>query len=365
VHVCATSWSAGCAEHVPAQRAIERAAEDPDGWCIPLPCRFEFWSVVTHPSSVAGASSPALAARFVRELVGAARSLLTRGVRCVRRQGAGGEPWASARSGWSMKNLSVLLVSLLFLGGCVTLRWGSGMGIDADELSADSQLERSVREMAILLTVEAAFPQDFTERLHRGEKPGDFDPNRFFTALRHLRMEPGSVLDYGYVCDRGASGEIYAGKPQLFAAKAIPRSTGNPSTIRSSPAPDADVFQHVQTDGTAEGFVELAILRIMGNEFYVFWHAIPGSDVVPVCGEKTLRNLLTPLGVGWVRMHGLRAQPVIDMNQESVTVSLLTFSDWQGVSRRTFVFRRDVPHTLLGESRRCILFHDRYVGVRF
>ena len=47
---------AGCDEHVRAKRAIEKAAVDPDGWCIPLPCPFEFWSVVTHPSSVGGAS---------------------------------------------------------------------------------------------------------------------------------------------------------------------------------------------------------------------------------------------------------------------------------------------------------------------
>jgi uncharacterized protein len=61
---------AGCAEHEEAQKAIERAAAGGDGWCIPLPCLLEFWSVVTHPASAGGASPPALASLFIEALVG-------------------------------------------------------------------------------------------------------------------------------------------------------------------------------------------------------------------------------------------------------------------------------------------------------
>ena len=60
---------AGCAEHAAARHAIEDAANDPRGWGIPAACVFEFWSVVTHPSSVGGASSPTTARRFVEALI--------------------------------------------------------------------------------------------------------------------------------------------------------------------------------------------------------------------------------------------------------------------------------------------------------
>jgi hypothetical protein len=59
----------GCAEHKAARRAIERASANPHGWCIPLPCLLEFWSVVTHPASVGGASPASLALRFIEALV--------------------------------------------------------------------------------------------------------------------------------------------------------------------------------------------------------------------------------------------------------------------------------------------------------
>ncbi|MFB3778277.1 MAG: type II toxin-antitoxin system VapC family toxin [Bryobacteraceae bacterium] len=63
------SHRAGLPEHRAAQQALERACRDPRGWGIPFLCLAEFWSVVTHPESQGGGSSPAKAAEFLRALV--------------------------------------------------------------------------------------------------------------------------------------------------------------------------------------------------------------------------------------------------------------------------------------------------------
>jgi predicted nucleic acid-binding protein len=60
---------AGCPEHEAARRAIEDAASHESGLCIPSACVFEFWSVVTHPSSIGGGSSPASARGFIEALI--------------------------------------------------------------------------------------------------------------------------------------------------------------------------------------------------------------------------------------------------------------------------------------------------------
>jgi predicted nucleic acid-binding protein len=60
---------AGCAEHAAARKAIELVAGSYEGWCIPLPCTFEFWSVVTHPSCEGGPSTPKAALDFIDSLV--------------------------------------------------------------------------------------------------------------------------------------------------------------------------------------------------------------------------------------------------------------------------------------------------------
>lgn len=60
---------AGCPEHEAARHAIEDAASRENGLGIPAACVFEFWSVVTHPSSVGGGSSPASARGFIQALI--------------------------------------------------------------------------------------------------------------------------------------------------------------------------------------------------------------------------------------------------------------------------------------------------------
>ena len=58
----------GCSEHRASQEAIERADSLPGGWCIPLPCLLEFWSVVTHVTASGGPTRPDVALRFIEAL---------------------------------------------------------------------------------------------------------------------------------------------------------------------------------------------------------------------------------------------------------------------------------------------------------
>ena len=60
---------AGMAEHGAARRAIRAAAAAPLGWGITLPSIAEFWSVVTHPASTGGPSTPQQAQAFLRALM--------------------------------------------------------------------------------------------------------------------------------------------------------------------------------------------------------------------------------------------------------------------------------------------------------
>jgi predicted nucleic acid-binding protein len=57
-------------QHAASRRAIEKALDDRRGCGVSLPSIAEFWSVVTHPSSIGGPSTPAQAEGFIRALVG-------------------------------------------------------------------------------------------------------------------------------------------------------------------------------------------------------------------------------------------------------------------------------------------------------
>ena len=59
----------GVPEHASAQRAIERASEDPEGWGVALPTVAEFWMNVTHPTALGGPSTSQQASDFLRSLL--------------------------------------------------------------------------------------------------------------------------------------------------------------------------------------------------------------------------------------------------------------------------------------------------------
>jgi hypothetical protein len=54
-----------------AQRAVEAASVNRDGWGIPYPCLAEFWNAVTLPKAVERPSSPREAAAFLEALLDA------------------------------------------------------------------------------------------------------------------------------------------------------------------------------------------------------------------------------------------------------------------------------------------------------
>jgi uncharacterized protein len=56
-------------EHQAARRALERAAGGDAGWGIAQPVLAEFWSVVTHPASAGGPSTPSQARAFLDALI--------------------------------------------------------------------------------------------------------------------------------------------------------------------------------------------------------------------------------------------------------------------------------------------------------
>ena len=56
------------------------------------------------------------------------------------------------------------------------------------------------------------------------------DPNRFFTVLKHISMEPGYSLDYIYLIDRDVGGYAMGGEPSLCALAIGEQETGNSSS---------------------------------------------------------------------------------------------------------------------------------------
>lgn len=214
---------------------------------------------------------------------------------------------------------------------------------------------------------------DGVQALHAGQtipdhflQPGavrtgeEFDPNRYFGVLTHISMETGYTLDYVYRIDD------FAGLPILYA-----RST----TSERYPTSDSlykdlqgvkidDYLAKVQTDGSEAGFFELALLRRMGGEFYLWWHAAY-NDAVIVCTTSGLDQIFSSLGESTPvptdiqnKARKLSLAPRVTIHSTSVDVDLVYFSKSTGFVGLHTTLSRTFPHQVLDEKSEVLLKYD-------
>ncbi len=208
---------------------------------------------------------------------------------------------------------------------------------------------------------------------------GDFDVNLYFTVLDRLSMRRGRVLDYVY---------NYAGiggAPVLYARKAVAAPYGNRSEyLAAEPsAEEADredyYLSFVSTDGSSEGFFQLVLLIIQGEQFYQFWHAAYNDDRIVSDLEDARAILTRPTSptclTGWVgednatveelldEVAGIDLAPIVSMNGDMVKVEVVVFTKWGGFVRRSMIMEEDYPHLILEERSEVLVPYD--CGIMF
>lgn len=202
---------------------------------------------------------------------------------------------------------------------------------------------------------------------------GDFDVSLYFTVLEQLSMERGRVLDYVY--DYAGIG----GSPVLYARKASATPYRNYSEYLAAdaaaePEEREDYYlNYVATDGTPEGFFQLALLLIQGEQFYQFWHANYNDDRI-VSDQEDARAALADL-TGWVgenesttedllaKVSEIDLTPAVSMNQDQVKVEVVVFTKWGGFVKRSIAMEREFPHTILWEKSEVLVPYD--CGIMF
>lgn len=210
-------------------------------------------------------------------------------------------------------------------------------------------------EAFLALTDGLEFPAHF--RTGDAARTGDeFDVMQYFSVLNHLEMEEGYVLDYVYHQDgmggfpilyaRSASQPRYLTEAEYAAALAAtqPESTREQQRL--------GYLEHIRTDDTPAAFFELAILNMLGSQFYLDWHA-NYNDAIPICSRAALVDFVMHPELGFdqslplpVRLRALLLDPAprVRLGESEAEVSFLFFTKWGGFYRITYTFVRQFPH---------------------
>jgi hypothetical protein len=198
-----------------------------------------------------------------------------------------------------------------------------------------------------------ALPQIANTTADFARQDGWFDVNQYFSVLTHLSMQPGYVLDYVYH-NNGS-----AGQPYLYARKtdSKPFATLAELTASYSDATNDhsyDYLAYVQTDGTAESYFQYIVLRIMGGQFYLWWHAAY-NDHSLACDRTKLEALLAdtaPLYDQTIPSATQKAarlitlSPKVEINGDTAAVRVVIFTKWGGFIEETYTITRSFPHTI-------------------
>lgn len=125
----------------------------------------------------------------------------------------------------------------------------------------------------------------------------------------------------------------------------------------------------LRCNDTENGFIELAIFHLLGEQFYLAWHAAYNdaplisshagmhkflSDPNNFMRKKNGTKTVLPEGT----IHKARAidpTPQVAMSANSVTVKLLAFSNWKGFYWHAITFKRNPPHKAFHEERQVIV----------
>lgn len=196
------------------------------------------------------------------------------------------------------------------------------------------------------------------------ETGAEFDPNAYFDVLTHLSMEPGYVLDFVYTYD------WMGGYPTLLAR---PEGDAPYLSWTDVQAEANNYLEHVVVDGTPEGFLQLALLDMLGQQFYLWWHA-NYNDWQVVCNQTDVKTIVdglasTDFGLPMPLADRRQAlslrgvEPVVEIGGQTVEVRLVAFTQWGGFYELRFEVQAAFPHTVLNVEQEELVPYD--CGVMF
>jgi hypothetical protein len=224
----------------------------------------------------------------------------------------------------------------------------------------------AVRGMAAL-TADLEWPDHLMQE-NAVKTADDFDVNAYFTVLDHLAVEDGYFLDYVYQYNfMGGYPVLYTlpdDQPPLKTYADYRASV--PSSERTLPS----YLDRIVIDDTPEGYLQMAVLDVMGAQFYLHWHA-GYNDFQVICDDHMLATLLgSDNGFGSPIPDDVQYQarlldltPTVKLDEDAAQVEFTGFTKWGGFYRVTVVIDRHYPREVYDSSAENMVEYD--CGVMF
>jgi hypothetical protein len=249
----------------------------------------------------------------------------------------------------AMKNITFLVIILLLLSSCVPV---------VEKTGSISNCRQTVDAISAL-TAGLDIPANL-QSSDPVKKGGEFDVMQYFNVLDHLAMRPGYVLDYIYHFDG------MGGLPIMYVRHASQPPYASESDLATA-GETSSYLDYIQIDDTPESYFQLALLSVMGSQFYLYWHANYNDSQI-ICARVDVPDVVTGLDgdfgypislIGRIRTAFLRnVGPFVELGVQSAKVRLITFTRWGGFYQQIFTISRSSPNTIQGVQENNLVPYD-------
>jgi len=193
-----------------------------------------------------------------------------------------------------------------------------------------------------------------------------FDPNQLLSPLDHLTLQPDTTLDFVYSYDG------IGGKPFLYARPQTDLPFENYEDFVEAALNENQYLEFIACDGSEESYFQWVLLSMMGDQFYLYWHAGYHDEEI-IASKARLETLVTEIstkeiGTSFTSSQKRQARkidpaPVVDVGDEVVRVRVVWFTKWGGFYESTYTLSRSAPHQILDLETKNLMEYD--CGIMF
>ena len=221
------------------------------------------------------------------------------------------------------------------------------------------------------LTHGLGFPEHLSEMMPE-KTEDDFDVDSYFSVLEHLSLEEGYTLDYVYYADElGGKPLVYArmvDRPPFTTYLEFIESKGGASYRERSYGGLEFAFEYldfVHVDDVEDGYLQLALMATVGDQFYLYWHALYHDEVI-LCDQADIEKAIAEVqGFNLeltneivTKARKLDFEPTVTLDDETATVRFVIFTKWGGFIEVQYIFTREYPHRFVGGDYQTLIKYD-------
>lgn len=188
---------------------------------------------------------------------------------------------------------------------------------------------------------------------------GGYDPNEFLALFPRLTIASGQVLDFVYdYQELGGHPVLYArpaGQAPFSSLAEFKKMYPKHYFIGDKSRYDPTYLDSIATDGTPDGFLQLAIMVLTGEQFYTHWHAVYYL-FLPLLDQPTFDGVLKAYKKEeGEKGHAIDFRPRVTLGEKHACVEYHVFNEWEGIKRITWTVNRAFPHRLVSVDEKVVL----------